>query len=195
MRVPTLVLIALVLAACTTPDAEPAASDEPAPAADAEPLAQLASVEIAPLAGSGVSGTITFSEGDEGVTVAYQLSGLTPGLHGFHVHANGDCGPGEDGTPGGAAGGHFNPEGHEHGAPSNEADARHKGDLGNIEADANGLAEGAFADTVLRLDGETSIVGKAFIVHAGEDDLSSQPSGAAGARVGCGIIAMDVAAL
>ncbi|MEM8602132.1 MAG: superoxide dismutase family protein, partial [Bacteroidota bacterium] len=181
-----------------------APADDPAPAAepaagpavsDAAPPMRSASVEITPLAESGVSGTILFTEGDEGVTVAYQISGLTPGLHGFHVHANGDCGPGEDGTPGGAAGGHFNPGGHDHGAPSNEADARHKGDLGNIEADPDGLAEGAFADTVLRLDGETSIVGKAFIVHAGEDDLSSQPSGAAGARVGCGIIALDAAAM
>ncbi|MEM9997650.1 MAG: superoxide dismutase family protein, partial [Bacteroidota bacterium] len=107
----------------------------------------------------------------------------------------GDCGPGEDGTPGGAAGGHFNPGGHDHGAPSDDAAERHKGDLGNIEANEEGLAEGTFDDTVLRLDGETSIVGKAFIVHADADDLTSQPTGAAGARVGCGIIAMSGSAM
>ncbi|MEO1478220.1 MAG: superoxide dismutase family protein [Bacteroidota bacterium] len=185
---------ALTLAGCASSSDEPTTPDEPTEADTAAP-AQMASVAIEALADSGVSGTITFTEGGGGVSVAYEIVGLTPGLHGFHVHTNGGCGPGEDGTPGGAAGGHFNPDGHDHGAPSNDAAERHKGDLGNIEANADGVAAGSFDDTVLRLDGERSIVGKAFIIHAGADDLTSQPSGAAGARVGCGIIAQDGAAM
>ena len=77
-----------------------------------------------------------------------------------------------DGAPeaGGAAGGHFNPTGSPHGAPSDEPDARHAGDLGNIVADADGLAVGGREDHVLTFDGETSLVGRAMMVHGGADD-------------------------
>src|SRR5690606_33627677 len=102
------------------------------------------------------------------------------------VHENGSCEPGEDGTPGGAAGDHFAPLGNPHGAPGDSA--RHVGDLGNVEAGADGRAQGTFVDPVVTLDGAHAIVGKAVVVHSGEDDLTSQPSGDSGDRVGCGVI-------
>jgi Cu-Zn family superoxide dismutase len=98
------------------------------------------------------------------------------------VHELGDC-TAPDGT---SAGGHFNPEGMPHGAP---ADAqRHVGDLGNLTADDSGMAHYERTDDVIALSGDHSIVGRGIIVHAGADDLTSQPTGAAGARVACGVI-------
>ncbi|MFT5357871.1 MAG: Cu-Zn family superoxide dismutase, partial [Polyangiales bacterium] len=114
--------------------------------------------------------------------VRVALTGFEPGtLHGFHVHETGDCSA-PDGT---SAGGHFNPDGHDHGLP--EASARHAGDLGNVEADAEGNvnSESRFSD--LHLDGEQGIGGRAVILHANPDD-GGQPTGNAGPRVACGVI-------
>lgn len=91
---------------------------------------------VAVLSGNeGVSGTIYFNqEGYAGPTrVTGSLSGLRPGLHGFHVHALGDTTNGCMST-----GPHFNPAGYDHGAP--EDDVRHAGDLGNIIVAADGTA-------------------------------------------------------
>ncbi|PAP74775.1 hypothetical protein B1759_17685, partial [Rubrivirga sp. SAORIC476] len=88
-------------------------------------------------------------------------------------------------TPAGAAGGHFNPLSSEHGAPSAAPAQRHAGDLGNILAEATGQALGVRIDSVLSFEGPTAILGKAVLVHGGADDLTSQPSGDAGPRVGC----------
>ena len=60
--------------------------------------------------------------------------------------------------------------------------------MGNLEADENGKATYEQVDSSISLNGEHSIVGRAIIVHAGEDDLISQPTGDAGARVACGVI-------
>lgn len=142
---------------------------------------------------TGVSGTVTFVELTDGVRVRYALRGLAPGEHGFHVHAVGNCGPADadgDGAveAGGGAMGHLNPGTHTHGSPGDDMDERHAGDLGNVTAGADGHADGDMEDDVLSFDGATSVVGKAMLVHAGRDDLESQPSGAAGGRVGCGVI-------
>ena len=130
----------------------------------------------------GVTGVVSFTQQPDGVLIEAELSGLTPGKHGFHVHEFGDvdCG---DGT---CTGGHFNPTGSAHGAP--DASVRHVGDLGNIVADATGRGSYRRLDKVIRLGGRDSILGRAIIVHAGEDDLSSQPTGAAGARLAYGVI-------
>ena len=140
-----------------------------------------------------VSGTVTFVELTDGVLVRYALRGLTPGEHGFHVHAVGACGPAdEDGDgaveAGGAAMGHLNPGAHEHGNPDGDGDERHAGDLGNVRAGADGRADGTRDDRVLAFDGPTSVVGKALMVHAMRDDLESDPGGMSGDRVGCGVI-------
>lgn len=147
-----------------------------------------ASALIRPLGDASAEGLVTFTATEGGVQVTYALGGLTPGAHGFHVHENGDCGPGEDGTPGGAAGGHFAPDRDAHGAPSAEPGQRHVGDFGNIEAGADGRASGTFVDPVIAFEGDNSIIERALVVHAEADDLQSQPSGASGARIGCGVV-------
>lgn len=162
------------------------------PVAESDPVSDDYAVAVLTgLNDSGVSGTVTFQAlGNDGVQIDYDLEGLTEGEHGFHLHQNGSCEPGEDGTPGGAAGGHFNPMESPHGSPSASPSARHAGDLGNVRvsASASGVARGSIADSVLAFGGPTDVVGKAVILHAGADDLTSQPSGDAGARVGCGVI-------
>ncbi len=125
---------------------------------------------------------------DAPVVVRGRITDLTPGRHGFHVHAVGDVGEGCR-----AAGGHFNPFGRLHGAP--DAGERHVGDLGNVVAGADGVAEVNVVDPMASLHaGLSGVVGRAFVVHAGEDDLGlggdsgSVRTGNAGARVACGVV-------
>ena len=110
------------------------------------------------------------------------IEGLTPGDHGFHVHQYGDVSA-ADGT---SAGGHFNPQSQPHAGPDDAH--RHVGDLGNITANENGVAEISFIDNELSMEGKNSILGRGLIVHADADDLTSQPTGAAGPRVGMAVI-------
>lgn len=134
---------------------------------------------VMPVSESGVTGSVTFSEAENGVSIQGSFEGLEPGNHGFHIHQYGDC-TAEDGT---SAGGHFNPAANDHGAPSDME--RHMGDLGNIEANEDGVASVNYVDETVSL---SQILGRGIIIHAGEDDLSSQPTGAAGSRVACGVI-------
>ncbi|MGN8225775.1 superoxide dismutase family protein [Gracilimonas sp. BCB1] len=126
-----------------------------------------------------VTGSVTFTKAESGVQIQGSFAGLEPGNHGFHIHQYGDC-TADDGT---SAGGHFNPSDNQHGAPSDAA--RHMGDLGNIEANENGEAAINYVDQTVTLN---QILGRGIIIHAGEDDLESQPTGAAGSRVACGVI-------
>lgn len=137
---------------------------------------------VHPLGDSKVTGKVTFTKQAGGVEIVAELTGLTPGKHGFHVHEFGDCSM-MDGT---CAGGHFNPDGKPHGGP--DSLQRHVGDFGNITADSSGKASYKRLDKLITLSGPHSIIGRSIIVHAGEDDLTSQPSGDAGARAGCGVI-------
>jgi len=138
-----------------------------------------------PTEGNNVTGLVTFTKIKDGIKIVADVEGLTPGKHGFHVHQYGDC----SGANGKTAGGHFNPEGTKHGGP--ESTIRHVGDLGNLVADENGRAHYERTDKVISFSGPHSIIGRAIIVHAGEDDLTSQPTGAAGARVACGVIGIS----
>jgi Cu-Zn family superoxide dismutase len=140
---------------------------------------------IHPTAGNSASGVVIFHQKKDGVQVTVTINGLTPGEHGFHIHAVGDCSC-ADGT---CAGGHFNPTNTLHGAPNNLQ--RHAGDMGNVLADANGNASYEYVDKVMALNGPRSIIGRAVIVHEKGDDLVSQPTGDAGARVGCGVIGIQ----
>ena len=107
--------------------------------------------------------------------------------HGFHVHEMGDL---TDGCK--SAGTHFNPHKHTHGSPSDFL--RHAGDLGNILADEEGIAELEMTDSAITLYGEHSIIGRAVIVHAKRDDEGkggdeeSLKTGNAGGRIACGIV-------
>lgn len=130
-------------------------------------------------------GTIQFKPVEGGIKVSGEISGLQPGPHGFHVHEYGDC----SATDATSAGGHYAPRGMPHAAPSDKK--RHIGDLGNIVADSNGVAQVRMTDQTISLNGEYSIIGRGIIVHAGADDLKSQPSGAAGARLACGVIGIS----
>lgn len=141
--------------------------------------------QLTPTEGNSVRGTVRFSTEGEAVRVVAEITGLTPGDHGFHVHETGDC----SAPDASSAGGHFNPTQQSHGA--RDASSRHVGDLGNLTADATGRAQLSYLDPMLRLSGGNSIVGRAVIVHAGRDDLTSQPSGDSGARVACGMIEME----
>ncbi|MDQ6622244.1 MAG: superoxide dismutase family protein [Verrucomicrobiota bacterium] len=137
---------------------------------------------LSPASDSKVMGTVTFTAAGDEVKVVADLTGLTPGKHGFHIHEFGDCSD----PKATSAGGHFNPTNHKHGAPADSD--RHEGDLGNIEADASGKAHLEVTDKMLKLSGADSIVGHAVIVHEKADDLKTQPTGDAGGRVACGVI-------
>ena len=134
--------------------------------------------------GNEAHGSVTFTMTEEGMRVAAHFEDVPAGEHGFHIHEFGDCSSGD----GKSAGGHFNPAGNDHAGPS--AETRHVGDLGNITADENGVAHKDYIDPVLTFEGENSIIGKGVILHADQDDLTSQPTGAAGARISCGVIEM-----
>lgn len=137
---------------------------------------------VYPTQGNSVTGTVIFTKVAGGVKVVADLQGLTPGKHGIHIHECGDCSA-ADGT---SAGGHFNPMGMNHGAPMDAM--RHEGDMGNIQADATGKAHLEYIDKDISFEGATSIIGRSVIVHKNEDDLKTQPTGNAGARVACGVI-------
>lgn len=135
-----------------------------------------------PTQGNNVSGTVTFTKVENGIRIVADVSGLSQGMHGFHIHQFGDCSA-PDGT---SAGGHFNPHDVPHAGPDDSP--RHVGDLGNLSANQNGQAHYERVDNVIAFSGENNIIGRAVIVHAGEDDLTSQPTGDAGARLACGVI-------
>jgi Cu-Zn family superoxide dismutase len=148
-----------------------------------EPAAvQKAVATLAPASASNVAGSVSFSKVDGGVKVVADLTGLKPGEHGFHVHEFGDC----SAPDAKSAGGHFNPHKMDHGGP--DASPRHAGDLGNIVADDAGKAHYERVDKLIALDGPDSIIGHSVIVHEKADDLKTQPTGNAGARVACGVI-------
>jgi superoxide dismutase, Cu-Zn family len=140
---------------------------------------------ISPTQGNNVAGIVAFTKTDSGIFVVADLSGLSQGKHGFHIHEYGDC----NSADGSSAGSHFNPEWKSHGAPSDMI--RHIGDLGNIEADGSGNAHLQFIDRMLSFEGDYSIIGRSVIVHKSEDDLKTQPTGNAGSRVACGVIGIS----
>jgi Cu-Zn family superoxide dismutase len=139
---------------------------------------------LSPTTGNQVHGTVIFTKVRNGVKVVADVEGLSPGKHGFHIHEFGDC----TALDGKSAGGHFNPEGTPHGAQTASAKNRHVGDLGNITAINSGKAHLELVDSLLAVEGAHSVIGRGVILHAGKDDLTSQPTGAAGARVACGVI-------
>lgn len=165
-------LVVLAAGACSSAERSVETSDH----------TRTAQAMLQPTTGNNTKGAIKFSEVKNGVRVTGEVSGLTPGKHGFHVHENGDCSSGD----GKSAGGHFNPKDKQHGGPQSEQ--KHVGDLGNIEADQNGTAAIDRVFPFLSLEGDYSIIGRGLIVHADADDLHSQPTGNAGARLACAVI-------
>lgn len=142
-----------------------------------------ATARIESRSGSTVTGEASFREVQGGVLVEIEVHHAAPGWHAVHVHERGDCSA-EDGS---SAGGHFNPVAHAHGSP--HAPEHHAGDLGNLWVDEHGDGHHALLVPDLSVqDGPSSVRGRALIVHAGVDDLVTQPTGNAGGRIGCGVI-------
>ena len=134
---------------------------------------------------SNASGVITIWETKDSIKVTANIKNLKPNSeHGFHIHEKGDCSA-KDAK---SAGGHFSPETSKHGSPDNMH--HHLGDMGNLESDASGNATKTIVIKKLNIsqNDKFSVKGKAFIVHQDQDDMTSQPSGNAGARIACGVI-------
>ena len=141
---------------------------------------------------NGIKGIVKFAQKEgEMVRVRAEIDGLTPGLHGFHVHEFGNL---TNGCV--SAGPHYNPTGKTHAGPTDES--KHVGDFGNVVADENGHAVyDAMVSQVMIYGWENCIAGRACVVHQGVDDLGkggneeSLKTGNAGTRVACGVIGIS----
>ena len=163
-------------AAPTTTPPTTTSTESPAP-----PTA-VAEVALVPLGSSKAAGTLRAEQRSDGVWITGDVSGLSPGKHGFHIHERGDC----SAPDGSSAGPHFAPASKTHGDPMSPQ--HHAGDLGNIQADADGTATIAYLAKDVTLKGNNAIDGRALVIHGGEDDLKTQPSGNSGTPVACGVI-------
>jgi superoxide dismutase, Cu-Zn family len=149
---------------------------------------------IAPLGTATAMGTAVFEKvsGNQ-IKLTVDVNNVMPisAPHGIHIHANPDCGTSSDGdggtVTGGAAGGHWNPDGHEHGS---SVASNHLGDIGNIAVDARGLGTLTFMTEhwTMGTGAANDILNHALILHAGTDDGATQPTGNAGGRIGCVVI-------
>ena len=176
---------ACVLAACSTTAEKPAPEATPGPAATSASTAKSATVNLASASGSLVSGKLSIVPMGDGVHLTGEVGGLGARMtHAIHVHEKGDCSAADASS----AGGHFNPTGSPHGRAGTPT--HHAGDMDNLTANAQGVADVSIHLTGVTLGGGAAndIAGRAVIVHAAPDDYTSQPSGNAGARVACGVI-------
>ncbi len=148
--------------------------------------AKQANAMIASSSDSGVTGMAVFTQNGDYITLTVEIQDATPGLHAVHIHANGDCSS-ADGT---SAGGHWNPTGVAHGKWGESE--FHLGDIGNITVGEDGMGSITLTTDLWEIGtgSDVDVVGRGIIVHAGADDFTSQPSGAAGARIGCGVIGL-----
>lgn len=142
-----------------------------------------ASAEIAGKSGSEATGSAVFTLVGDQVTLVVQVANVAEGTHGFHIHETGDCSA-DDAM---SAGGHWNPEGHDHGMLG----TGHLGDIGNIEVAADGTGTLTMMTDLWEIgDGSTTdVVGHAVVLHENEDDQTSTAN--PGARIGCGVITLD----
>lgn len=170
----------LAVAQESTPDASPVAIAErqvPLMTAGNEPFGDALFVQ-------GEDGTVT-------ITITSDDSGLEPGQYGVHIHEAGVCDANEGEEPFGSAGGHFNPDSSVHGAP--DSAESHAGDLGNLTVEDDGSIDFTITTDRIALQGGvdhslSSENGSSIIVHDGEDDLQTDPSGESGSRYACGTI-------
>ncbi len=147
------------------------------------PTGPSAVATLEPTTGNTARGTVTFTQKGDKVVMRADVTGLTPGGHGFHVHEKGDCSSGD----GMSTGGHFNPRGKPHAAHTTVE--RHAGDLPMLVADAGGNASMVIELDVITVGaGDADIVGRGLIVHKDPDDYKTQPTGNSGARVACAVI-------
>ena len=134
-----------------------------------------------------IKGTASFVPESEGIKIVVDVTGLTPGKHGIHVHQKPDLSAPDLSS----AGPHFNPGGasHHHGGPDDAN--HHAGDLGNIEADDSGHGHLELMSKDLSIeDPKTGVIGHSIIIHAKPDDLKTDPAGNSGARIAGGAIVL-----
>ena len=138
----------------------------------------LACAHIRPISGILVDGTALFTQQSGQLTVQVNLRSSPPGMHGLSLHQGRTCADLQ---------GHLNPIGAPHGAP--DSALHHPGDFGNISVDTDG--SGATALTTAKLTvapGDSTVVGRALVVHQDADDPTKEPLGNAGPGIGCGIV-------
>ncbi len=154
---------------------------------DRDTVPQLASATIEPANESGATGMATFIQEDNQITLYVEIYNASPGLHGIHIHEFGDC----SAPDGSSAGGHWNPTGVAHGKWG-EGEF-HLGDIGNINVGDDGTGSIELTTDLWEMGtgSDFDIIGRSIIIHADADDFTSQPSGNAGARIGCGTIIMS----
>lgn len=135
-------------------------------------------------AGQGCRGVVRFEVvGEDSLRIVADVTGLSPGKsHGFHIHQFGDL----TAPDASSAGAHFALGGKAHGSPISAM--KHEGDLGNLVANERGESHLELVIPGLSLSGAVPVLGRAVIVHAGADDLRTQPTGGSGARIGAGVI-------
>lgn len=138
-------------------------------------------------------GSATLSSAMGAVHIQLNLKNLKPGVHALHVHATPKC-EGPDFT---SAGAHLNPAGKKHGLQS--AEGPHAGDIENFTVAADGTAKGMVMAKGLALGSEAHSVyangGTALVVHAEPDDMKTDPAGASGDRIACGVIVRSATSL
>ncbi len=150
------------------------------------PSTKQAIATIGSASGSSVTGMATFTQNGDQITLTIEIQNASPGIHAVHIHENGDC----SSPDGKSAGGHWNPTGVAHGKWG-EGEF-HLGDLGNITVGEDGTGGIELTTSLWEIGtgSDIDVVGRGIVVHAGADDFTSQPSGDAGARIGCGAIAL-----
>ncbi|BDB26987.1 hypothetical protein Tamer19_01650 [Cupriavidus sp. TA19] len=156
-----------------------------ATAASASTSGARATAQLQPKSGTNTGGTVTFQQQQGGVLMTASITGLPPNtVHGFHVHEKGDC----SAPDAMSAGGHFNPGGKPHGQMT--SGEHHAGDMNNVTADANGnVRVGMLLPALSVGTGANSVIGRAVVVHKDPDDYKTQPTGNAGGRIACGVVA------
>lgn len=144
-----------------------------------------ATATLQPKSGTNTAGTVNFQQQPGGVMMTAAITGLPPSsVHGFHVHEKGDC----SAPDAMSAGGHFNPTGKPHGQMT--MPDHHAGDMNNVTADANGNVRVSMLLPDLTVGtGANGVIGRAVVVHKDPDDYKTQPTGNAGGRIACGVVA------
>lgn len=141
-----------------------------------------------------VRGSASFQQMGAGVQVTVEARGLTPGMHGMHIHEYGRCTPGVDPAtntivPFGGAGPHFDPAmSHNHDDPQAANKYGHGGDLPNLSVGADGVGRASFMTDKVSLTGVNGILNRSLVIHANMDDYKSDPAGMSGARERCGVV-------
>lgn len=150
------------------------------------PSAKQAIATIGPTSGNSVTGMAIFTQNGDQITLTIEIQNASPGIHAVHIHENGDC----SAPDGKSAGGHWNPTDVAHGKWG-EGEF-HLGDIGNITVGEDGTGSIELTTNLWEIGtgSDVDVVGKGIIVHADADDFTSQPSGNAGARIGCGVIVL-----